>query len=156
MSAFHRKQTRESSVLQAGIYGPSLRMSAGDSPKIRPKTRRDGWTAQRQLRFLDALARTGSVTKAARAAGMSRESAYRLRARKDGALFAAAWDRALEGRVLSPSKGHTLAKPARSRSIRAGSISRGNPLKVTKWTKWKDPRFNAFEKALRDFRRLPV
>ena len=59
--------------------------------------RRDGWTPARQLAFLDALVRTLSVTRAAAAAGMSRESAYRLRARDPAGLFAAAWDRALEG-----------------------------------------------------------
>jgi hypothetical protein len=59
-------------------------------------TRRDGWTAERQLRFLDTLGRTRSVTSAARATGMSRESAYRLRARSAGALFALLWDRAMQ------------------------------------------------------------
>jgi hypothetical protein len=49
----------------------------------------------RQLLFLETLARTRSVTKAAASAGMSRESAYRLRDRLHAALFAAAWDRAL-------------------------------------------------------------
>lgn len=58
-------------------------------------TRKDGWTAARQLRFLDTLASTCSVTRAAAAAGMSRESAHRLRNRRDGALFAAIWDIAL-------------------------------------------------------------
>ena len=62
--------------------------------------RRDGWTPARQLRFLDVLARTRSVTRAAAAAGMSRESAYRLRNRPSAALFAAAWDRALLGHRL--------------------------------------------------------
>ena len=57
--------------------------------------RRDGWTAERQLRFLDALSRTRSISEAATAAGMSRESAYRLRERRDGALFAALWDQIL-------------------------------------------------------------
>ena len=57
--------------------------------------RRDGWTPERQLRFLDALASTRSVVQAAAFAGMSRESAYRLRNRAGGALFAALWDRAL-------------------------------------------------------------
>src|SRR5438270_12084319 len=61
-----------------------------------PKTRSDGWTAERQLRFLDALASSRSVLKAAASAGMSRESAYRLRERKDGALFAILWDRSLQ------------------------------------------------------------
>lgn len=70
-------------------------MSAPDSscPFNRPqRIRRDGWTPERQLRFLETLARTRSVTRAAASAGMSRESAYRLRARRDGALFAAIWD----------------------------------------------------------------
>jgi hypothetical protein len=59
-------------------------------------TRHHGWTADRQLRFLDALGRTRSVTTAARAAGMSRESAYRFRARPAAALFALLWDRAMQ------------------------------------------------------------
>jgi hypothetical protein len=122
-------------------------MSTADSPKA-PKIRRDGWTAERQLRFLDALARTRSVIKAAAAVGMSRESAYRLRNRKDGALFAAAWDRALES--------HSLRKPSVATRKRGPAIFRENPPKVTKWKKWKDPRFNAFEKLLRDFREMPV
>jgi molybdenum-dependent DNA-binding transcriptional regulator ModE len=70
--------------------------------------RRDGWTPVRQLRFLEILARTGSVTRAAAAAGMSRESAYRLRRRSSSALFAAAWDRALKRAALSRSKGHKM------------------------------------------------
>jgi len=57
--------------------------------------RRDGWTAERQLRFLDELARTRSISKAAAASGKSRESAYRLRDRRDGALFGLLWDQAL-------------------------------------------------------------
>jgi hypothetical protein len=66
-------------------------MSASPNP-----TRRDGWTAERQLRFLDTLDRSRSVTTAARAAGMSRESAYRLRARPAAALFALLWERAMQ------------------------------------------------------------
>lgn len=61
------------------------------------RVRRDGWTADRQLAFLEALARTRSITRAAAAAGMRRETAYRLRNRPDGALFAAAWDRIFKG-----------------------------------------------------------
>src|SRR4051812_17976482 len=58
-------------------------------------TRRDGWTAERQLGFLDALAATRSITRAAASVGMSRESAYRLCNRGDGTLFALLWDRVL-------------------------------------------------------------
>jgi hypothetical protein len=73
-------------------------MSAVDplrSPKSLVKVRRDGWTPERQLRFLDELASTHSVVKAAAFAGMSRESAYRLRHRSAGTLFALLWDRVL-------------------------------------------------------------
>jgi hypothetical protein len=59
------------------------------------KTRGDGWTPERQLRFLDALGRSRSVTKAAAATGMSREGAYRLRARSGDSLFGLLWDHAL-------------------------------------------------------------
>jgi hypothetical protein len=72
------------------------------------KIRADGWTAGRQLRFLGALADTRSVSKAADAAGMSRESAYRLRGRREGVLFAALWDEALAAR---PDEVHTAALP---------------------------------------------
>ena len=69
------------------------------------KIRSDGWTAERQLRFLDALAISGSIAKAAAFAGMSRESAYRLRARREGALFGLLWDRIL-GAAPPPREGH--------------------------------------------------
>lgn len=57
--------------------------------------RRDGWTPLRQARFIGMLAQTRSVSAAAEAAGMGRESAYRLRRRPGAAGFAAAWDAAL-------------------------------------------------------------
>lgn len=71
----------------------------------RISTRHDGWTPQRQLDFLEMLFRSGSVTRSARAAGMSRESAYRLRSREPDGLFAAAWDRALTPGHLRPKPG---------------------------------------------------
>jgi hypothetical protein len=80
-------------------------MSTPDSPKP-PKVRRDGWTPGRQLRFLDALARTLKVRDAAAHARMSRESAYRLRDRREGALFALLWDRILAP-ASPPSEVHT-------------------------------------------------
>ena len=78
-------------------------MSKPSAPKAPSphNIRRDGWTGVRQLRFLDALGRTLSVTRAAAFSGMSRESAYRLRARPDGVLFAAAWDRAMRRSQIS-------------------------------------------------------
>jgi len=65
--------------------------------RSRPRNiRRDGWTAERQRRFLAMLSQTKCVTKAARAVGLSRESAYRFRSRGPHGLFAAAWNRALK------------------------------------------------------------
>lgn len=56
------------------------------------RARADGWTPERQAGFLGALAETGSVSAAARRVGLSRETAYRLRAHPEGESFAAAWD----------------------------------------------------------------
>ena len=53
------------------------------------------WTTFKARRFLGALADLGRVGEAARAVGMSRQSAYRLRARLgEDNLFAKVWDRA--------------------------------------------------------------
>jgi hypothetical protein len=71
------------------------------------RIRADGWTAERQAAFLAALAGTRSVTAAAQAAGMSRESAHRLRNRRNGALFAHLWDLALAPTRLRPRESHT-------------------------------------------------
>lgn len=73
----------------------------------RSLTRRDGWTAERQLRFLGALADSRCVRSAAAIAGMSRESAYRLRNRSPDSLFALLWDRALESALHVPAEGHS-------------------------------------------------
>lgn len=59
------------------------------------RARSDGWSEERQCGFLAQLYVTGSVTAAARAMGMTRASAYRLRARDGAESFAHAWDRVL-------------------------------------------------------------
>jgi hypothetical protein len=59
------------------------------------KPRRDGWTAAKQRRFIEVLAETGIVRRAAAAVGMSEESAHRLARRPDAAAFCDAWDAAL-------------------------------------------------------------
>ena len=57
-----------------------------------PLPRHDGWTVERQKAFIEMLARTRNVSRAAAAAGMSGEGAYRFRRRPDGAVFASTWD----------------------------------------------------------------
>ena len=61
---------------------------------VRRKPRTDGWTEEKQRRFIETLADTGLVNLAARAVGMSRASAYQLRRSAHGAAFARAWDAA--------------------------------------------------------------
>lgn len=68
-------------------------MSSDNSPALRAQ--HNGWTLERQQRFLDQLALTGSVTAAARAAGMSRQAAYWLRRQRAGRRFAQGWDAAV-------------------------------------------------------------
>jgi hypothetical protein len=86
-------------------------MSRIESPKPR-KTRRDGWTAERQLCFLDALVITRNIAQAAAFAGMSREGAHRLRNRREGALFGLLWDR-----ILAPT--------ASSAEVHTGTLTEG-------------------------------
>ncbi|MFQ3667179.1 MAG: hypothetical protein SNJ79_14305 [Sphingomonadaceae bacterium] len=69
-----------------------------------PSRQQTGWTAEKQRRFIETLAITGSVTDASAAVLMSPRAAYYFRARPEGARFAAAWDMALQqagGRLLS-------------------------------------------------------
>ena len=101
-------------------YVPSWYMNSDStSPHRPPRARHDGWTPERQLAFLGALSVSRSVTRSAAAAGMSRESAYRLRDRPDGALFAARWDQILR-RHFNPApdyEGHVPGAPPASARI---------------------------------------
>ena len=63
---------------------------------VRRRPRHDGWTEEKQRRFIEVLADTGLVGLAAREVGMTRASAYRLRRAAHAGAFARAWDRARE------------------------------------------------------------
>lgn len=65
-----------------------------DFQPVALRPRHDGWTADRQRRFLTTLAESGCVTAAAESVGLTPRSAYRLRAHPLGAAFAKAWDHA--------------------------------------------------------------
>lgn len=71
------------------------------------------WTMPKVTAFLEALARCGCVAGAARSVGMSRQSAYRLRARLAGTRFVAAFDGA-----------RTQGIPARFAAVQARGASR--------------------------------
>ena len=81
------------------------RLPPPDSPAPPPpfdpvpvRARRDGWMPERQRAFIAALASGLCVDRAAAAAGLSRESAYRLRRHPKAGSFAAAWDKAVAAR----------------------------------------------------------
>ena len=57
--------------------------------------RSDGWTPERQMAFVAALAECGVVADAARRVGMSAAGAYNLRRRAAGKNFRRGWDGAL-------------------------------------------------------------
>lgn len=74
---------------------PTQRVVPDFSPVPRKCRRYDGWTAERQRAFLEALADLGSVKAAAARVNMAQEGAYALRRHPDGASFRAAWDATL-------------------------------------------------------------
>ncbi|WP_230292975.1 hypothetical protein [Croceicoccus sp. Ery5] len=65
------------------------------TPVPRHYNRHDGWTPDRQRRFIEALADTGSVKRAAHAVNMTPEGAYLLRRHAQAGEFRAAWEAAL-------------------------------------------------------------
>jgi len=64
-------------------------------PGVPDHIRYDGWTAEKQKRFLTALSLGHPITRACAIVDMSRQSAYALRNAARGAAFRLAWDAAL-------------------------------------------------------------
>ena len=78
--------------------------------------RHSQWTRAKMVAFLRELAATQSVAAAARAVGMSRTAAYKLRNRLHGEPFALGWDVALEFGVL------TLAQAVMDRALNGEEV----------------------------------
>ena len=91
-----------------GAYGDD---DAAFFDPVPVRYRHDGWTPDKQLEFIQALADCGCVDEAARRVGMSRNSAYELRRRPDAQAFRLAWGAAKE--VM----GERLDDAAMSRAI---------------------------------------
>lgn len=72
------------------------RAAVPDYVPVPLRRRHDGWTPDRQMDFIEALAETACVTRAAQVVGLSPSSAYRLRANPDAQAFRLAWDAALD------------------------------------------------------------
>jgi hypothetical protein len=65
------------------------------TPVPRQRERHDGWSAQKQADFIEALSASGIVLHAAEKVGMNAASAYKLREAEGAESFAKAWDAAL-------------------------------------------------------------
>lgn len=87
-------------------------------PKSNRKPRHSEWTRPKMVLFLRELAATQSVAAAARAAGMSRTSAYNLRNRLQGTPFALGWEVALEMGM------HQLAHALMDRALNGVEVQR--------------------------------
>jgi hypothetical protein len=66
------------------------------TPVALERAHHNGWSPRRQRDFIAAMAAMGTVLHAARAVGMTKQSAYSLRNRPGAESFAAAWDVALQ------------------------------------------------------------
>ncbi|HEY6964723.1 MAG TPA: hypothetical protein VI407_05855 [Erythrobacter sp.] len=99
---------------------------------VQLRARTDGWTPERQIGFIRALAASGCVRDAAQSVGMSAESAYRLARRSEAQGFRIAWQRAMRiamGRladaVLSRAI-HGVARPIFYKGEQIGEERRYN------------------------------
>lgn len=70
------------------------------TPVPRRNNRHDGWTPERQRAFIEALADTGSVTRAAAQVNIAQTNCYSLRRAPGAESFRTAWDAALDYGVL--------------------------------------------------------
>jgi hypothetical protein len=106
--------------------------------------RHDGWTPARQATFLRALASTRSVAQAARAAGMSRQSAYGLRARLKGEPFDLAWHAAMRCRF------DALAEAAMERALNGVEVPHFHKGELIHTSRRFDERLTVALLAMRD------
>ena len=129
------------------------------TPVPTASTRHDGWTPERQHRFIQALAAMGVVAAAARAVGKSGTAAYKLRERPGATEFAAAWDiaiamahdRAYEQAIDRAQNGIVTPRYYRGRQV--GSVRRFDyrlALKVLdrQWHRGSDTAARDFQAAL--------
>lgn len=86
---------------------------------VRVRYREDGWTPERQRRYVALIAATGHCGKAARGVGMTEQSAGKLRRRADAASFA----RACELAMQSARRRWRAARLDSSRPRRSGSFA---------------------------------
>ncbi len=94
----HLIPRQEDGSFAAYYYCSKAELAAAGIPSPPPRRhRRDGFSAERQARFVEHYRDTGSLTDAARLTGISRSTAYNLINSPDGAAFRAAIEEAGRG-----------------------------------------------------------
>lgn len=111
--------------------------------------REDGWTPARQAAFLRELAASHCVASAARAVGMSRQSAYALRARLKNEPFDKAWTAALLCRF------DALAEAAMDRALNGVEVPHYYKGELIGTSRKYDERLTVALLAMRDTFRPP-
>lgn len=123
-------------------------MTHAQTPRSAPLAlatiRHDGWTPERQTAFLETLAATHCVSEAARRVGMSRQSAYALRARLKGEPFDLAWTAAFRCRI------DALAEAALDRAINGVEVQHFYNGELVGTTRRYDERLTLALLAMRD------
>jgi hypothetical protein len=113
-------------LFEAATYEPA---SSLHFTPVRLRARGDGWSAERQRRFVAALAATGHAGKAAGLVGMSQQTAARLRHRKDAESFARACCAAYSMfKVFRRMKAAARAKAAKGSNPSQVFFARGSEL----------------------------
>lgn len=87
------------------------------------RKRRGGWDERTQRMFVAQLARTPCVTRAAKALGLGRRSAYQLLTKPEAEQFAKAWDMAIDfglGRLRGDCLARCLDGPEEVKVMRKG------------------------------------
>lgn len=95
-----RRRSTEITFLQIADLVIDQLMTEPKSPHSPHPDELPRWTFDRMRCFIDALRRTRNVAGAARAAGMSRQAAYALRAKLKGQPFDNAWAAAMAQRDM--------------------------------------------------------
>jgi hypothetical protein len=97
------KALREAQAVLGEVAGSAsgglTKASAPPLPEFAPvprKYRHDGWTPERQKAFIEALADTGCVTRAAAMVNMAQTNCYALRRAPGAEGFRKAWEAALD------------------------------------------------------------
>lgn len=109
------------------------------------RARHDGWTADRQVELIEALAESGCVEEACRRVGMSAQSAYTLRQRDDAQSFRQAWDAALDyavrrlGDAAFARALHGVARPVFYKGEQIGEVRRYDERLTQFLLRYRDP-----------------